>query len=72
MARFVRIAAGIVLGFGVGAAVGAALISLFSGNTHDRSVEMAMTSIFVTGPIGAMLGLIAGLLWKRRAGPGNS
>ena len=70
MSRIVRIILGLVLGFAAGTAIGATLISLFSGNTHDKSVEMAMTSIFVTGPIGAIIGLLAGLLWARRSAVG--
>ena len=66
MSKLVRIVLGVILGFAVGVVVGVAAIQLFSGNTHDKSLEMAMTAIFVTGPIGAVLGLVAGLLWKRR------
>lgn len=33
---------------------------------HDKSVEMAMTAAFVTGPIGAVAGLIAGIVFSRR------
>jgi hypothetical protein len=53
-----------LLGFVIGAIACAVLISLFSGNTHDKSIEMAMTAAFVGGPVGAMVGLIAGLMWK--------
>ncbi len=71
MPKFARVAAGILLGFAIGVATGVALISLFSGNTHDKSAEMAMTSVFVAGPVGAILGLFVGLFWKRRAVPGD-
>ncbi len=52
---------GIVGGYLGGAAVGFALVSAFSNNAHDKSLETVMTAAFVTGPIGALLGL-AGLL----------
>ena len=65
MIRFVRAVLGMLLGLAVGAIACAVLVSLFSGNTHDKSVEMAMTAVFVGGPVGAILGLIAGLMWKR-------
>ena len=55
-----------LLGFAVGAMACAVLISLLSGNTHDKSVEMAMTAAFVGGPIGAIVGLVAGMMWKPR------
>lgn len=54
-----------IAGFVVFAMVGYVLISLLSSNQHDRSVEAAMTSVFVFGPIGA---LVAGLLAYFRAG----
>ncbi len=66
MPKMVRAVLGVLLGFVVGAACGAILISLVSGNTHDKSLEMTMTAAFVTGPIGAVIGLVAGLLWRRR------
>jgi hypothetical protein len=66
MFRFVCAVLGMLLGFVIGAVACSALISLFSGNTHDKGVEMAMTAAFVGGPIGAILGLVAGLLWRPR------
>ena len=68
MIRFIRAVLGMLFGFAIGAIACAVLISLFSGNAHDKSVEMAMTAAFVGGPVGAILGLIAGLMWK----PGQS
>ena len=55
------------LACGVGGYVLVALISYFlvmqlSSNRHDRSVEAAMTSVFVFGPIGGVVGLIIGLI----------
>jgi hypothetical protein len=65
MIRLIRAVLGTLFGFAIGAIASAILISLVSGNTHDKSVEMAMTAAFVGGPAGAILGLIAGLMWKR-------
>jgi hypothetical protein len=59
--------------FGIGllCAVGAYIIAAFAGywliewfssNTHDRSVEAAMTSVFVCGPFGAVIGFIVGFI----------
>jgi ABC-type antimicrobial peptide transport system permease subunit len=66
MRKAVLCLASLVVGYLVGAGLGAAAIELFSANTHDRSVEMAMTAAFVTGPIGAVIGLIAGWIGARR------
>ena len=57
---------GLVTGCGIGAALGAIGIELFSSNSHDRSMEAAMTGAFVTGPIGAILGVIAALFRRPR------
>jgi hypothetical protein len=63
MRKVVLCLAGLVAGYLIGAGLGAVAIEFFSGNTHDRSVEMAMTAAFVTGPIGAVVGLVVG--WMR-------
>lgn len=66
MARILRVVLGAVAGYAVGAALGAMLITLLSGNTHDKSLETAMTAAFVTGPLGAVIGLLAAVLRSRR------
>ncbi len=38
------------------------LIGWLSSNTHDRSVEAAMTSAFVWGPVGAVVAFIVGFV----------
>jgi hypothetical protein len=38
------------------------LISWFSSNTHDRSVEAAMTAAFVFGPFAALIAFIVGVV----------
>jgi len=53
-------------GYVIAAFVGYFLIDWFSSNTHDRSVEAAMTSVFVFGPFGAVVGFIVGFVLGRR------
>jgi hypothetical protein len=49
-----------VLGYALGAFGGGYLISVLSSNTHDRSVEAAMTGAFVLGPLMALVGAAIG------------
>jgi hypothetical protein len=37
-------------------------IELFSANAFDRSLEASMTAAFAIGPVGAIIGFIAGLV----------
>jgi len=55
-----------VIGYIAGAFGGGYLLSVFSGNTHDPSVEAAMTGAFVLGPLGAVVALLIGLYLARR------
>ncbi|MEQ1577216.1 MAG: hypothetical protein ABL894_06140 [Hyphomicrobium sp.] len=71
MPKLARAVLGMLLGFAIGAAAGAVLIYFGSANTHDRSLEMVMTAFFVAGPIGAVVGIIAGLV-SRKPAPGRS
>ena len=48
--------AGIVVGYLIGALGGGLLVSVLSSNTHDRSLEAAMTGAFVLGQLIALLG----------------
>jgi hypothetical protein len=52
----------------IGAFGGGYLVSVLSSNTHDVSVEAAMTGAFVLGPLAAIVGFIVGAV---RARPGN-
>ena len=52
----------------VTAFLGYFLIDRLSSNVHDRSVEAAMTSIFVWGPLGAVVAFIVGFV---RSGAGS-
>ena len=55
-----------VVGYLLAAAASYFLVDLFSSNVHDRSVEAAMTSAFVLGPLGAVVAFIMGFI---RGGP---
>jgi hypothetical protein len=58
-----------ICGYVLAAFAGYYLIGWLSSNTHDRAVEAAMTSVFVIGPVGAVLALVAGMLRGRRNPP---
>lgn len=49
----------------VGAVIGYLLVTLVSGNQHDRAIEATMTAAFVAGPLGAVIGFVLGLLPPR-------
>lgn len=63
MSKPLWIVVGGIAGYVAGALLGAAAIELLSSNTHDKSVELAMTSAFVTGPVGAVIGAV--FAWLR-------
>jgi len=45
------------------------LVLQLSSNTHDRSVEAAMTSVFFFGPMGAVIAFVIGFIrGARRSG----
>ncbi len=56
---------GLLIGYPVFAFVGYWAIQLFSGNTFDRSMEADMTAVFAIGPLGAVVGLVAGMIVGR-------
>ena len=62
MRRFFGALLGLVVGYPVFAFAGYWAIELLSDNQHDRSVEAAMTAMFAIGPLGAVIGLIAGAI----------
>ena len=66
MRRLVHAIVGLFAGYAIGVAAGALLVQLFSANTHDKSLEMAMTALLIAGPICAVLGFITGLAIKPR------
>ena len=51
---------GLVGGYVLVAALGALLLAAVSSNRHDKDLEVAMTAVFVFGPIGGLVGLVAG------------
>jgi hypothetical protein len=59
-----------VIGFVVAGVAAYFLILTFSANVHDRSVEAAMTSVFFYGPLGAVAGLVGGLVFGGRRATG--
>jgi uncharacterized membrane protein YjjB (DUF3815 family) len=66
MRRLLAALLGMLIGYPVFAFAGYWLIDLFSGNHFDRSVEAIMTAAFAIGPAGAIIGLIAGLIFGRK------
>ena len=54
---------GLLIGYPVLAFAGYWAIVFFSRNGFDRSVEASMTAVFAIVPVGAVVGLIAGLVW---------
>jgi hypothetical protein len=70
MRRIVMAVLGLLIGYPVFAFIGYWIVQLFSGNTFDRSMEADMTAVFAIGPLGAVIGLAAGLVvagLKRRS-----
>ncbi|HEX4892462.1 MAG TPA: hypothetical protein VFV47_04185 [Hyphomicrobiaceae bacterium] len=66
MHRLLKVFLGLIIGYVIGALLGAAGTQAFSTNTHDKSLEVAMTSIFFFGPAGAVLGAFAGMFWPSK------
>jgi uncharacterized membrane protein len=62
---FIGVAA-LLAGYVLGAVASYFAILATTSNVHDRSVEAAMTSAFVSGPIAAVVALVASLVWTRR------
>ena len=56
-------------GYVVAAFVSYFLVGQLSANTHDRSVEAAMTSAFIWGPLGAVVAFVVGFV---RGGGGSA
>jgi hypothetical protein len=54
---------GLLIGYPLFAVAGYWAIALFSSNGFDRSVEASMTAVFAIGPAGAVIGLVAGLIF---------
>ena len=65
MPRWVVVLLAALSGFVLGAVIGYLLVDLLSKNRHDKPLEAAMTALFFSGPLGAGVGVVAGLLWNR-------
>ena len=61
-----------IVGYVVGGFGGGWLISLVSSNTHDLSVEAAMTGAFVTGPIAGIAAFAFGVVRGKARPPAKS
>lgn len=66
MRRFLIAGICLVAGYAVGAVAGGLAIANLSANTHDRSVEAAMSGAFVTGPAMGIVCLFVYLIVSRR------
>jgi ABC-type antimicrobial peptide transport system permease subunit len=60
---------GAVLGYVAGGVLGYFLVEGLSSNTHDRSLEAAMTGAFVVGPFVAVVAFIFGFVRAGRKIP---
>lgn len=69
--RLLRTLAWAAVGYGAGAIAGYWLVTIGSGNPHDRTLEASMTAAFVLGPLGAVIGGVWGALTRRPPGPGG-
>jgi hypothetical protein len=67
--RIARAFAGAIAGYVIGAILGGALVSLVSTNTFDKEMEVGMTAFFAAGPVGAIVGFLAGLTWRSSSAP---
>ncbi len=56
-----------IVGYLVAAVASYFLFGLLSSNVHDRSVEAAMTSALVIGPLGAVVAFVAGFIRAGRS-----
>jgi hypothetical protein len=54
-----------LLGYALGAFGGGYLVSELSSNTHDGSMEAAMTGAFVLGPLAGLAGAAVGF-WRTK------
>ncbi|MGQ0455643.1 MAG: hypothetical protein ACT4OU_01140 [Hyphomicrobium sp.] len=66
MRTFLFVLIGLVAGYVLGALAWYFGVMTLSSNTHDRLLEAQMTAAFIGGPIGAVVGGIAGWLFARR------
>lgn len=60
-----------LIGYVAGAFGGGLLVSLLSSNSHDRSLEAAMTGAFVLGPLAAVVAFAVGYVRAGRRQTGR-
>ncbi len=65
MRRTIIAVLGLLIGYPLFTVAGYWLIQLFSGNSFDRSIEAEMTAVFALGPLGALVGLVLGMIAGR-------
>ena len=53
-----------VAGYFAGVVIGMLAVNLFSSNVHDKSLEAAMSSFFVYGPLAAILAFASALIYQ--------
>lgn len=53
-----------VAGYVAGVVIGMLAVNLFSSNPHDKSLEAAMSSFFVYGPLAAILAFASALIYQ--------
>ena len=58
-----------ILGYIVGLFGTMAAIEIFASNTHDKSMEAAMTGAFVGGPLMAVVSVIVILALRKKPSP---
>jgi len=51
-----------IVGYALGVPISIWAVNTFSTNSHDKSIEAAMTAFFVWGPCIAVLAAIAGVV----------
>ncbi|AIE76235.1 hypothetical protein [Synechocystis sp. PCC 6714] len=51
-------------GYALGIIAGVFFVKNFSTNVQDKPLELAMTSIFFFGPVGAFIGLIIAVVYQ--------
>jgi hypothetical protein len=71
MKRFGIVLIYAVSGYLCFAVAGYFLVGLLSSNSHDRSVEAAMTSAFVVGPLGGLIAIVVGAVRSGRNAAGR-
>lgn len=53
-----------IAGYIAGVLIGMLAVNLFSSNAHDKSLEAAMSSFFIYGPLAALLAFASALIYQ--------